>query len=54
MAVEASSEEEKEPLKPTIKRREHHTLVTFADDNLNVTHFYIWDFWESDIDKLSN
>lgn len=41
MAVEATSEAEKEPeppetLKPTIKRRREHTLVTFADDNLNV------------------
>ena len=36
MAVEAASEEEKEPLKTSIKRREH-ALVTFADDNLNVS-----------------
>lgn len=41
MAIEATSEAEKEPeppepLKPTIKRRREHTLVTFADDNLNV------------------
>ena len=38
MAVEATPEEEKEPLKTTIKRREH-ALVTFADDNLNVSDF---------------
>ena len=40
MAVEATSEAEKEPLKPTIKRREH-TLVTFADDNLNVSLLFL-------------
>ena len=45
MAVEATSEAEKEPLKPTIKRREH-TLVTFADDNLNVSLLFLgWTFY---------
>ena len=46
MAVEATSEAEKEPeppetLKPTIKRRREHTLVTFADDNLNVSLLFL-------------